>query len=333
MIVKCEVDNNFKKCKFKKVSQPNEDFMKRIISASLLTLSGILMSNLAFAQCNTQNDTILFLGSLRYNNLKKTEELLKNNCIVWNDKTKKMTFKQIKTTEQLQLIEKYNRGLHLEGYKLELSQDLFSSTLMSEIFPKSAQVEAKEEQETETMLNNAGNKGQLNYSWRQTGEDKTKLLNYLGQKNLENVSFNKDVIGNSVLVYIILANRPELIRYSYTGLGDKKIWTKENNSGFYPIHFIFSPLLRTKNVSELNDKILKEVPVSYLLNAPQLKLGTGKSYDFFQFAELMKENNPDFYKKLKEKYKFEVTSTNSSSDIKKLINNELVLKGLKNTDD
>lgn len=31
------------------------------------------------------------------------------------------------------------------------------------------------------------------------------------------------------------------------------------------------------------------------------------NYDYFQFAEAFKDNNPTFYRMLKDKYKFEVT--------------------------
>lgn len=305
--------------------------MKKLLSISLLALSGIFSTNVAFAQCG-KNDTILFLGSLRYNNVVMAESFLKNNCVSWDEKTKKMTFKQIKTVDEIKLIEKYNRGLNLESFKGEHSKDLLSSMLYESIYPRTENILAEEEKETQALLNKAGANNKFNYNWRQTTDDKDKLLDYLAKKNVENVKVNLDVVGNSVLNYMILANKPNLIKYSYTALGDKKIWIKPNSDGFFAIHFLFSPLLKNKNVATLNDVALKEIPVAYLLNAGQLKLGTGKTYDFFQYAELMKENNPDLYKKLKDKYQFEVKGINNAADVKKYINDKITFKDLLNKD-
>lgn len=85
---------------------------------------------------------------------------------------------------------------------------------------------------------------------------------------------------------------------------------------------MFSPLLKGKNVAELNNKMLKDTPTSYIINT-NLSLGTDKSYDYFQFAELMKENNPDLYDKLKIKYKFEIKNINKNKEVINFLNNKL----------
>jgi hypothetical protein len=123
-------------------------------------------------------------------------------------------------------------------------------------------------------------------------------------------------MGNTALTYVIATNHPEYLEQALGGLREKEIFIKVNRMGVTPLHIAFSPLLKGKDTTELSKKLINMVPVSYMIN------NVIWNYDFFQFAEAFKENNPIFYKMLKEKYKFEVTKE-MNPKIKEEINKSL----------
>ena len=82
---------------------------------------------------------------------------------------------------------------------------------------------------------------------------------------------------------------------------------------FHWLEYFYSPFLLTLYL------LLKDTPTSYIINTT-LSLGTDKFYDYFQFAELMKENNPDLYDKLKIKYKFEIITININKEVINFLN-------------
>lgn len=127
------------------------------------------------------------------------------------------------------------------------------------------------------------------------------LLDMLAKEYSQSSSLNRDKMKNTALTYVIATNHPEYLEQALGGLREKEIFIKMNGMGVTPLHIAFSPLLKGKNTDELSKKLITMVPVSYMIN------NIIWNYDYFQFAEAFKDNNPTFYKMLKERYKFEVT--------------------------
>lgn len=144
------------------------------------------------------------------------------------------------------------------------------------------------------------------------------LLDILAKDYAKNSSPNKDKMKNTALTYVIANNYPEYLEQSLGRLREKEMFIQINGKGVNPLHIAFSPLLKSKNTEELSKKLINMVPVSYMIN------NIIWNYDYFQFAEAFKENNPTFYKMLKEKYKFEVTKF-MDPKIKEEINKSLKL--------
>ena len=297
----------------------------------LLALSIMSLSGLVSAQTCTKDDTVLYIGSLRYNNLPMQEYYLKNKCVILDDKTKNMIVNQVKTMESVLLLEK-NVNLDPKYLKSFSNIDWLSIVLLREILAKNIQEQSiKEEEATSKYLKSINGSNKLNFNWRQTDDDKNKLIEYLAKNYSKGYTVNKDDFGNTDLIYMLLDNKPEYINYMYTAYGDKNLWLKKNKSYFSALHYMFSPLLKGKNVEALNDKVLKEIPVSYILNLgnyDSLVNGKESMYDYFQFADLMKENNPDFFQKLQSKYKAQISGVVTSAEIIQDINRKLSLPGI-----
>lgn len=128
-----------------------------------------------------------------------------------------------------------------------------------------------------------------------------ELLDLLAKEYSQVSSPNQDKMRNTALTYAIATNHPQYIEAALGGLREKEMFMKLNGMGITPLHVAFSNPLRGKNTDELSKKLLAVVPVSYMIN------NVIWNYDYFQFAEAFKDNNPTFYRMLKDKYKFEVT--------------------------
>lgn len=301
--------------------------MKKKLLNSLLLLSLITISTISNASIscakNQEDNMILFVGSLRYNNLEVEKELLKNKCVVNLSSKDNYILEDVNTVEALDIILKNNKAFILNDARMDLNRDFFSDLLLREVNKvEREKIFKKEDPEIRQRISKVDVNNLLNKSWKPSEEDYNKLLNFVGSSYYNNSTNLKDNKGEYAINYVILANKPELIKYSYTVFTGKKAWTIKNNNGFSALHFMFSPSLKNKDVKKLNDLMLKEVPVSYLINT-NLLLGTGKTFDYFQFAELMKNNNPDLYQKLKNMYKFEIKNLNNDKTVISFIENKL----------
>lgn len=303
--------------------------MKKI---ALLLLMTIGISFQAQAQnCNKEKTETVLAAALHYNNLVVEEKMLKSGCVTKNDRTLNIIVNQAQTVESVLLIEKYMPNIQFNNLKGNGNVDWLSTLLLKDILKqKNPQQFIEDDKEIQSFLMKNIPVNNFNYQFKPTSLDNNKLLNYVGKKYNEDYSFFEDNYGYSALVYIVAANRPDLINYVYKDYDSKKTWITPTKSKFTPLHFLFSPLLKGKDVSQLNDKVLKDVPVSYLINVPQLRLMDSRIYDFFQFAELMKDNNPDFYRKLKARYKFEIQSVYDTPEMRKFINSNLDLHQVEN---
>lgn len=275
---------------------------------------------------NYEDNSKLLVGSLRYNNPEFTKSLFENKCIKELKINDVWLFEELNTVESLKLILEHNRSLTLNDIKLEFNRDLLSNLLLREIIKeKRKKINEQEEPEIRKLIEKVDVNNKLNYNWRPSDKDYkdyNDLLNFVAKSYYDRTNINKDIEGNIALTYAILANKPELLKYTYTVYNGKKTWNIKNNFGLFPLHYMFSPKLKGKNIEKLNDLVINEVPFSYILNM-KLSFGYNKNYDYFQFSELLKENNPDFYKKLKMKYNFEINSLIKDKESISYINKSL----------
>lgn len=303
--------------------------MKKVVLSLLATIA--IFSQAQAQNCNKEKTETVLAAALHYNNLLVEENILKSGCITKNDRTLNIIVNQAQTVESVLLIEKYMPNIQFNNLKGNGNVDWLSNLLLKDILKqKNPEKNLEEEKEIQSFLSNNIPSNKFNYQFKPTLSDTNKLLNYVGKKYNQDYTFLDDNYGYSALIYIIVDNRPDLINYVYKDYDSKKLWITQTKSKFSPIHFLFSPLLKGKDVAQMNDRVLKDVPVSYLINVPQLRLIDNRMYDFFQFAELMKDNNPDFYKKLKAKYKFETQSVYDTPEMRKFINSNLDLHQVEN---
>lgn len=303
--------------------------MKKLVLTLLTTFA--VFSQAQAQNCNKEKSETVLAASLHYNNLFETEKILKSGCITKNDRALNIIVNQAQTVESVMLVEKYMPSVKYHNLKGNGNVDWLSALLLKEITTqKNPKKIIEEEKEIQSFLGKNIPANNFNYQFKPTITDANKLLNYVGKKYKEEYTFLPDNYGYNALVYILAANRADLINYVYKDYDSKKIFITPTKSKFAPIHFLFSPLLKGKNTSQLSDKILRDIPVSYFINTPQLKIMDSRIYDFFQFAELMKDNNPDFYRKLKAKYKFETKSVYDTPEVRKFINSNLDLHQVEN---
>lgn len=139
-----------------------------------------------------------------------------------------------------------------------------------------------------------------------------ELLDYLAEEYSKSFNMNKDAKGNFALFYVISNNHPEYLEKALGAEHNKNIFIKKNSAGTTPLMAMFASELKGKNTEELSKKVINMIPVSYIINTQV------SGYDFFQFAETFKNNNPYFYKELKNKFKFEVTQGIRDKDYKNI---------------
>lgn len=139
-----------------------------------------------------------------------------------------------------------------------------------------------------------------------------ELLDYLSDQYAKSFNINKDKKGNFALFYVISNNYPEYLTKALGAEHNKNLFLKKNLRGTTPLMAMFANELKGKNTEELSKKVINMVPVSYIINSSVY------GYDYFQFAETFKNNNPYFYKELKNKFKFDVTKAVSTKDYKDL---------------
>jgi hypothetical protein len=292
----------------------------------LVILIFYALINISYAQqilCGkTEEDNYtLLVGSIRYNNLNIEKSILQK-CFKKIKLNDFFILEDIYTKEALEILLNSDKTLNLNDLKSN-NRDFFSTLLLRDIKKNEKLAQYKvENNEIIDKINSVDKYNLINKKWMSNDEDYKKLLEFVANQYYSNLTIPKDSSNKSAIYYVILANKPNLLQYSYTLLNGKKSWILKDGNGLSPIHYMFSPLLKGKNVSELNDKMLKDTPTSYLINTI-LNLDIDKSYDYFQFAELMKENNPDLYAKLKSKYKFEIKNLNKNKEVIKLLNNKL----------
>ena len=141
-----------------------------------------------------------------------------------------------------------------------------------------------------------------------TLEDKEKIFNFLLEKDIQQQKQTKKFYthyeknGLELLHYVIHSNDSKtlerLLKEPQYNIS-KKIRLVNGNNSISPISLVFN-MKKTNTIGEdstikINDLILEEIKNSKLFLRQRNLYGN----NFFQFAHIMRENNPDFYVKLK----------------------------------
>ena len=137
-------------------------------------------------------------------------------------------------------------------------------------------------------------------------ENQNKIIKYLAEVQKKSYVQNKDMYGNSALNYAILTGRYDLLSDLIGSSSNNiKLFIK-NKDSIAPIHLAFAmnhiadknPEVKKEMMERTNDQIIK------MLDKNKIVLANFKELSLFDFAEMMKDNNPDLYNKLKLKFNF-----------------------------
>lgn len=134
------------------------------------------------------------------------------------------------------------------------------------------------------------------------------LLMALAQLQAAQGTINSDMFLNNDLHYAILTKNADVTKIMIDNTGGlAKAYLFHFNKDFMtPLHFMFAPNRDEVDTSEqirLNDYVLSQLT---LQDKNKLMFTSVKGLNYFEFAALFKENNPDFYKKLMAKFNVKV---------------------------
>ena len=272
---------------------------KKLLSLLLLTTA-----QLGFSACIPAQD-------IEYQNLSlllvaKNDNELNNLVYKYCFDTKKIgnRIPNIKTLSAVKIFEKYNENMFNTSIN-GVNQDMFSMFLYNSIYNNKTRDISAADKEIIVKLYHTrfpDDKRSLD-NVRETASEKlknqTEILDYLANKIKSRSMMHKDVFGNNSLAYVILTNSPQ---YFEESLGLTKnlnlSLVSRNKENYNNLYLMFNPRLKGKDVSKLNDKVISGItPI-------MTSFSRFNSITYFYFAELMKENNPDFFNKLKSKFKF-----------------------------
>ena len=135
--------------------------------------------------------------------------------------------------------------------------------------------------------------------YKVTLEKRREMLDYLSENNLQNYD-TTDKFGNRTLHYLVLTGESRYVRNF-----SKNFFTEfnmRNLDGFTPLHLMFAPKFvvsdeeATTGISNMNKYVASKI----LEN--QFNWNNYDKISFVEFAEIMKDNNIEFYDLLKNKY-------------------------------
>lgn len=149
-----------------------------------------------------------------------------------------------------------------------------------------------------------------------------QILDYiLPSINLNSIK-DRDLFGMNSLAYSVITVEPKVfakINPTTASLFMQLNW------GVTPVHLFFAPHYRENlspaDLSQLNDLLLKKAPPSTL---GALGAYRPKSLTYYDFAEIMKEYNPDLYDKIKSSKGFKVSEKYKNPEEAKKMKEELL---------
>lgn len=274
--------------------------MKKSLISLSVGLIGLLGSQTTIAAClqateeQYQNTSVLLLG-----NKKELETYLPKYCIDLKKLTNNLS--NTRDLETFKILETYNPDIF--GITNNLGQDLLSNFLIK-YTTKEVEPTEKEKRDIYNIYKTRFPEDKrtfeeiVSYPDSLKEKNRDEILSYISTKIKPKTFLQKDSIGNNTLSYIILSNKVNLINNVEKTIPNlKALLIQRNKDNYNNLHLMFSPILKDKNTTQLNDKIIS------LMNNQTIIMSSFPSIGYAEYAELMKENNPDFYKKIKEKFK------------------------------
>lgn len=291
--------------------------LNKKLSVFLMTLLSMSATNVMAQNCIEPKDNEYFLLSITSYAQKYDiqKELLNKYCYKdsMRNRYEKGPFVMVSSKEGLINLEK-KMGKQWAAVPIEEQKfDMFSLKLL-----KNAETKRLFQEDlvnTKKMLSkNFKNVDVTNINENLINNSRKELLDYLSEQYAKSFNINRDRMGNFALFYVISNNYPEYLTKALGAEQNKNLFLKKNLTGATPLIAMFANELKGKNTQELSKKVIDMIPVSYIINSSIM------GYDYFQFAETFKDNNPYFYKELKNKFKFDVTKAISKTDYKNIEN-------------
>lgn len=151
-------------------------------------------------------------------------------------------------------------------------------------------------------LNNDLLKGKYNSEYTLFDEkENNKIIAFLSKQYDESYTSFVDGMGNTPTAYAILTNNPIVLKDRFSHIDGSSILYRGNRNRVTPLHLLFSPEVKSKDMTVINDLIMQNIE-NYKIKGVMYH-----GVNYLQFATIMKENNMDLYNKLINKFKYKDT--------------------------
>lgn len=301
-----------------------------IVLLNLLIIKSSFASNMNCITTKQSDYDKISLLTLIENN-KQLDNILSSYCIDYETIFNKINLPM--TLDNFKVFEKNNANIFNIKDKVTsnnlLSKFLIAYNFDSKYFIEDSILKFNEEQKKNLYYfyksyfpEDKRNMKELEFYIKNKKQEKEDIINYIASKiSIKNLLM-RDNIGNTSLSYVIITNNFKILDKTFVSkIYENTILTQKNLEGYNSLHFMFSPNLKNKNTIELNKKIID------VLTEKNIKMSDFPSLTYFEYAEIMKENNIDFYNKIKEKFKFTINNSNKNAEkIKTIINDKLDYK-------
>lgn len=203
--------------------------------------------------------------------------------------------------KDLQTLKLYQeKGVKINSGTSPYGQDLLSYILINHVLYE------KNDEEQKELLTKSAKRFNLKVEKYDdspiSGTNRESVLKYLSE-NYNRALAPKDIFSNTAVSYAILTLEPQVLQNIIKDSPTLSLLRK-NKYGISPVHLAFATKypqdksVVQKNNAEINDMIVKNIELKHIGSL------TINNVQFFDFVELMKENNIDLYEKLKKKFKF-----------------------------
>jgi hypothetical protein len=292
-----------------------EKFMKKI---TLIAMS-LLLSNFSWAQNSCvpaqKNEYTALTAAIAFNQEDLKQILLSKYCFDFTN--------YYKTSKMAPGIFFAHTTNDLKTFTGRLKMDLLSIFLLN----LNSQVKLNSQDKAE--IYNIEKKYIPNISQKIINDTKTSqinnkpLLDFVVQDYNKNYSLPVNPQHNTPLTFAVIANEPEVLNNLMNSSSKTLYLYKKNDNGVTPIHLAFSvkkPLDKTnynKNLIAVNTLLLDNIDLS------KIKYLNMDDISFFEIVEALKDNNPDLYQKLKNKFHFNVDQHKITSQLKTTLSKKL----------
>ena len=282
--------------------------LKKIIKSSLIALAfsatASYAQNAAPAQCAQPTDrdyAYLLINVLRTNNtnspndFKKIDNLLSYYCYnLTQEKGIENPIFSIYSAETLKIFD--SKKINLLGVRSKKHGfDIFSNALFFSEKYKNKEFATSRSNDYSKSYKDLFPQEAVPISFTIKEEQFKALFDVLNEKYKQKNVVSDDLYGNSLLHYVIVTNRPEYLETAMGPYSTSKFSVK-NKKGITPLHLMFSPALKGKDVKQLNEKVFS------LISDKDILKNRISNMHYHAFANLMKDNNPQFYKMINDKF-------------------------------